>query len=219
MKFDKETPLLIVTRTSALVKELQNIYHSLCNCICDENFIIWHILVDCNRCKLTDINHIFIDSIKNKWNGNIYVHVTYTHSNSEWYGYNLCNEALYHPSNQTCKYVYLLDDDTILHPNFNELLSELQTRGDEDVYVFNQIRKNENDLYIVKPDYSLSKENVLGWIDAGQFITRIDALKNIGGWVLHYCGDGLTLRELLSIHNPIIIDITASYYNYITEIA
>ena len=103
-------------------------------------------------------------------------------------------------------WVWLLDDDTLVHPN---LLRRARTvSGDQavDAIVFSQARADGRQL-------TAAPANVrVGDIDAGQAILRRDL---IGATRLHesYEGDGIFLADVLGRANAVYVDEFLSLHN------
>lgn len=180
----------------------------------------WFVSFDLNRIDGININKNWIEEMIN--NDIIEFRYSYSFSNDSRYGSNIANECLSRiPESLGITHTYLLDDDNTLHGSFYELCNRLK-EDDEHITLFNQIRKDKekpNTLKIVGVNYTISPENVVGWIDSAQFIIPYKILVENGGYEDGYCIDGLTIKKLLERGVKYeCIKSTAAFYNYFTEL-
>lgn len=109
-------------------------------------------------------------------------------------------------------YLYYLDDDNIIHPDFYKLLDVIE---ENKIYTFNQ--KRPIDVY---PYVDLLKGNVIDLfkIDTAMFLIDYRLCKNIS-WILDkYNADGYYIKECYEKNKDshIYVDNELSYYNKIT---
>ena len=102
-------------------------------------------------------------------------------------------------------FIYFLDDDNIIHPNFWSIVDELNT---EKFYTFDQLRHN-NILYgnNIKP----------GQIDTAMFIVHKKHTKDIY-WINNsFEADGHFIHDVLNknISSHIYLNIIGAYYNFL----
>ncbi len=108
-------------------------------------------------------------------------------------------------------YLYYLDDDNLIHPNFYKLLNIIENNK---IYTFNQ--KRPTNIY---PYVDLLKGNniELFKIDTAMFLIDYKLCKNIY-WILDkYNADGYYIKECYekNMDSHIYIDNVLSYYNEI----
>ena len=180
---------------------------------------VWCVAFDTNRITIADINRKWLDEML-KCN-EIEFQYMYSSSDDNRYGSNIANDALFKFKNRfDITHVYLLDDDNALHEMFDELCRHLY-EDDEHITLFNQLRLNKKDgnILLVGVDYTISPENVVGWVDSAQFVIPFKVLIEHNGYEDGYCIDGLTIKKLLK--NGVTykcIKSTAALYNYFTEL-
>ena len=111
----------------------------------------------------------------------------------------------------TGQWVYILDDDNLIHPNFpivNNYIHSLNC----DMVVFGQQLDSTNTRYVFNSEgINIQK------IDNGQFLLRRTAVGKLRYWPI-YRGDGYFATEMriVTIENGrevMILPIIASYYN------
>jgi hypothetical protein len=111
-------------------------------------------------------------------------------------------------------WIYFLDDDTLLHPDFWLVEDHLVTEPyiyPRLIYVFNQLDK-EGNLRLKS-----SVENLkVGSIDTGSFIINAKAVMDTL-FPLTYEGDGLFIEEIWERdpHMFCFLNLNISYYNYL----
>lgn len=115
-------------------------------------------------------------------------------------------------------YVYLLDDDNDIHPNFANVLKSLLADENKNFVCFGQTRKTGDVIITDK----ISADTCLGWIDSAQFLINCKIIKDMDFFVKGYCSDGLTVKKYFETHPGLdgvaISDEIGAYYNYFTEL-
>lgn len=109
-------------------------------------------------------------------------------------------------------WVYILDDDNILHPDLCGALADaLADRGDARLIVCAQQHRSG---FIRRPHRQMLRQT---HVDAGQVIIRRDAIGDLR-IPLHYCGDGEWIEVLankLPNHAIVYIPEPTTYYNWL----
>ena len=174
--------------------------------------IVWHIIFDVNVLKDIDVE------LLGNLNSDLYrLDCQFLSSVSGAYGYDSINKIVKSIPNEISEWIYLLDDDNILHENFYQLASIIETNN-KDIIVFNQ--------YIGGKDFTgleyriAAIENTrVGGIDAAQYIIKRKMLSRPDGieYSLDYCADGRLMNFLLVISEEsfLFINEVYCYYNYI----
>lgn len=165
--------------------------------------ITWWVIFDTHRLK--DIEADLLHDLQNDW-----TKILFWKGTEGDYGHDLLNKCL----DQINSWVYVLDDDNILHPNFiklinNKILHE-KTRG----YFFHQWigRKDFTGLdeRIARP------ENIqVGQIDMGQILVHADLIGKKRLPLDQYIADGKWIESIYQ-ENPDqfkFIDEIGCYYN------
>ena len=107
-------------------------------------------------------------------------------------------------SKATGDWIYFLDDDNILHPNFNDLLEFMDK--DKDVIFFSQIFANQQiRLMPITID--------IGGVDTAMFIVKKSVMDNHKWQEDAYTADGILAKEL-SEYNCQYIYTPYCFYNY-----
>ena len=114
----------------------------------------------------------------------------------------------------TGQWVYVLDDDNVLHFNFY-LINEHIKNKNCDLIVFAQ-QVNKQDVRLINNVFDITVQKV----DNGQFMVRRNAVGNLRYWPV-YRGDGYFATEIRILtyecgRNITILPFIASYYNYQT---
>ncbi len=102
-------------------------------------------------------------------------------------------------------FIYFLDDDNIVHPNFYNLLKQLEKNK---VYTFDQ-QRTRYILSGIRPE--------LYYIDLAMFLGDFNIIKKVRFKSETYNADGSYIEECCKINkgNLVYIDEIASYYNYL----
>ena len=118
-------------------------------------------------------------------------------------------------------FVYLVDDDNILHPDFYRvILSNWEENQDMNGFIFSQQVDGKD---FSKLDVrSAGPENIkIGGIDLAQYMFKWDVPKKHGVWFgTGYCGDGDFAVDLFKSGAATgfkFIDEVLCYYNFISE--
>ena len=123
-----------------------------------------------------------------------------------YYGNSYRNQGISLVEPDENNWVYFIDDDNTIYPNFIDLLSTL-TKDSEDVVFFGQIN----------PDQSIRlqpTEIKVGNVDTAMFIIRSTVIKKYEWKEEHYTADGILAEELYKNENCKIIYTPYSFYNY-----
>ena len=195
--------LHIITRCSR-VSNILRIKESI-----DLEKTYWHILFDTHI-----VNDIGTEVLSNLQDPKIIL--KFNPSSPGDYGHNLINSEL---DCIKCGWVYILDDDNILHENFySEIFKLIKINPDKKAFIFSQ--------YVGRKDFSgleireAKPENIkVGHIDMCQFLLQKDFIGNLRLRFNEYKADGYFIEELYS-KNPdsfYISDKILCYYNYINK--
>jgi hypothetical protein len=109
------------------------------------------------------------------------------------------------------QWVYVLDDDNLIHPSFSFLYNYIQNPIYDMIAVGQQLNENDNRFILTLSDINIQK------IDNGQFLLRRQAVGDLRYWPI-YRGDGYFATEmkiLITERNKEIglLPIVATYYN------
>ena len=104
-----------------------------------------------------------------------------------------------------CPFIYFLDDDNIIHPNFYKLISKFQ---ENHMYTFDQ-QRTRYILSGIKPK--------LYYIDQAMFISDFNIVRDIRFNSSTYNADGSYIEECYkkNTKNHLYINEVGSYYNYL----
>jgi hypothetical protein len=104
-----------------------------------------------------------------------------------------------------CPFIYFLDDDNIIHPNFYKLISKFQ---ENHMYTFDQ-QRTRYILSGIKPK--------LYYIDQAMFISDFNIVRDIRFNSSTYNADGSYIEECYkkNTKNHLYINEIGSYYNYL----
>jgi len=169
--------------------------------------ISWYILFDTTILKDIDVSLLMDIS-------NIGAKIKFLKSDPNSFGYNMINEVL---DEITDGWVYILDDDNIIHPDFYNALSEIEEHELYGVLVFNQKVDGKDftklDIREAKP------ENMkVGSIDIAQVLIDIGIYSK---YIFNnsYTADGELVEKLWKERQEdfIFIEKELCYYNYITN--
>ncbi len=199
--------LNIITRCS----RQQNLLKIIETLFLKDFAIIWHIIFDINKIKEIDSNLLYTLSNIN------YIKIYYDKSDINSYGYNLINKIIKSIINEN-SFIYLLDDDNILHENFNILYKLI---NEKEIIIFNQFI-NYKDFTNSKYRYASIDNVKIGSIDAAQYIIKRNVFtlnNNHINYMNDYCADGILMELLLKLYPEkfLFINEILCYYNYLTE--
>ena len=182
--------------------------------------ITWYVIFDSNVLK--DVDAALLSELS-VVESHVKTEYKFMSSSKGAYGYDSINRIVdtipnTEPFNN--EWFYLLDDDNILHENFYELSSIINSSSNKDlsVIVFNQYIGG---IDFTGEDYrKAAAENIkVGGIDAAQYILRRKMLSwptgNAYNW--DYCADGILMSFLYKLYENyfIFVDKVYCYYNYI----
>jgi hypothetical protein len=102
-------------------------------------------------------------------------------------------------------FIYFLDDDNIVHPEFGSIISQLQCRC---FYTFDQQRRNS-----ILRGHTIK----VGRIDTAMFIIHKQHIKDITWITSRYNADGVFIRDIAHRNNGahIYLNKVGCYYNFI----
>lgn len=184
----------------------QNNLLDIAKTIFNDKFIVnWYILFDTNVIK--DIDADIITELYN-----IGSKIKYIKGIKNDYGYGMINTVIDEITNG---FVYILDDDNIMHENFYEsILQNINTNPTFTGFIFNQ---KVNGLDFTGLDIRLAAhENVrVGGIDVGQFLLHRDLIGDYR-FFSGYKGDGEFITKIYpeNLDKFIFINEELCYYNY-----
>lgn len=217
--------IFIITRCSRL-QYLDDIKQSIIKFALDiaSDFdVIWGIGFDVTKVS-SNLAKQYDKSISDEIPSNLFIFARNYTTNQSMYAGNIANALLkdffktYKFEDESNRYVYLLDDDNDIHPNFASIIKSNLAVNQTNLFCFGQIRKSE-DVFITD---KISAENCLGWIDSAQFLINYKILKDIGYYANSYYIDGMTVKTYFekypSLDNVIISNEIGAYYNYFTEL-
>jgi len=105
-------------------------------------------------------------------------------------------------------WVYFLDDDNLLHPDFEKcFLEAVEQYPSYHWFIFDQIRK-DGSLYL-----EATSRPSINHVDTGQCVVRREAIGILRFKENEYAADGILYTKLLAKEIPIAIRKTATYYN------
>jgi len=106
-------------------------------------------------------------------------------------------------------FIYFLDDDNIIHPNFWRIIDLLD--DDSKFYTFDQLRdiKNESILH--------GNTIGVGTIDTAMFIIHTKSIKDTKWKIYEYAADGYFICDILNnnIDSHEYINTVGCYYNFL----
>lgn len=201
--------LNIITRCT----RLKNLKTLKSNIFQDQNYfeINWILGFDLNKGELTKFTKEFINL---DLHNNPLINLYFFNSMENDYGHSFINTA-----SKICKseFIYILDDDNILHENFyKRLFEEINLNPDKELFLFNQYVGGK-DFSKVEYREANPKNMKLGYVDMAQFCG-----KNFPENFLqynNYCADGIFIEDYYRT-NPekfYFIEETLSNYNFITN--
>ena len=112
--------------------------------------------------------------------------------------------------------IYYLDDDTLLHPNFQELLSWRRQNSHAKVVAFSQEMRAEFG-YVRRLDIKSIEQFSVNNIDTGCAIFHIDVAYAHPWRLYEYEADGYFYEEIRE-HHPMDIAIIPGCYSYYNEL-
>jgi len=165
--------------------------------------VCWWIIFDTHRIK--DIEADVLNEIQNDWTKFLFWRGT-----SGDFGHDLINQCL----DQITGWVYILDDDNLIHPNFIEVAAKLDLDPNIRGYFFHQWIGGKDftglDKRIAQP------ENIkVGGIDMGQILVHSELIGNFRLPLNQYVADGIWIQSIYQ-SNPdkfYFLDQICSYYN------
>jgi len=184
--------------------------------------ITWHLIFDTNVLKDVDVSlmsQLSDDKYKLSYH--------FMASAQGAYGYDSINKIVSTIPNEepfNKEWFYLLDDDNILHEDFNKLSNVISEQDkinpDLGIIIFDQ--------YIGGKDFTgqefrvAAPENTkIGGIDAAQYIIRRKMLTWPGGieYSWDYCADGRLMNFLITVYEESFhfVNETLCYYNHINS--
>jgi hypothetical protein len=205
--------LNIITPVSRIYN-LPIIYHSIFDNITDKISIKWYIIVDSSVVNEKDIL-IYESYFKNNIHNNISIEYTTLNDSSSRYGNSQRNYAL---SKINSDWVYFLDDDTTIHKNFFNTISESMDSSLYDIVLFSQKRNASEFPFvdILTPNLSNIIQYGIGTVDTGQIVYNYSVLKGDGYYPTDlYQADGALIQRICSKVNPnrvaILTDVLCMY--------
>jgi len=166
--------------------------------------IIWWIIFDTSILKDIDVELLSIlnsDDFK--------INLRFLKSTPGACGYDLINQIL--KEIDPNEWMYLLDDDNILHPNFSEFIGDIKT--DKSVITFSQF-VDKKDFTGLEYRIAIPENMRFQGIDSAQILIKRSMVKE---FALNYAADGILIDALYK-SNPeefLFIDKVISYYNFI----
>jgi glycosyltransferase involved in cell wall biosynthesis len=151
--------------------------------------IKWHIIFDTNLVK-----EIQGELLSNLDKLDINIQYNFMPSSKKSYGYDSVNKVISNINDD--EWIYLLDDDNILHPNFNELIPEIT--NDINILVFNQYIGGKDFTGLEFREAKVENTKV-GGVDAAQYIIRAKMIKS-NNYKSDYCADGILMESLIKDH-------------------
>lgn len=132
-----------------------------------------------------------------------------THEDDPWTYANLGRNFALGLVSDASSYIYFLDDDNIIHPNFWKLVYAVLQEGQSDFITFDQFRTPETVL--------VGPRAIIGKIDTGMFVTQRGLTGHIR-WRLQGYADFFFAEEMQNTaHNHTYINQTCAYYNFVTQ--
>jgi glycosyltransferase involved in cell wall biosynthesis len=195
----------IITRCTRL-HNLKEVKKSIFNNIPEGINIQWHVMFDVTSLKDIDAELIFDVNDENT----IY---HFERGDPNGMLYPQCGKLI-----KTFKdtWVYFIDDDNILHPNFYKTIYETnQHHPYHNVYVFSQ-NVDGKDYSGLKSRIAIPSAMKVGSVDLAQYIIHSNVYNNMGyAFEADYCADGILIEK---VHNEkpdifFFIEKELCYYN------
>lgn len=115
-------------------------------------------------------------------------------------------------------WIYFLDDDTILHPDFIATITDTLYKFESEKMPIGMIVFDQ-DLNESTPRLKADRSKIeVGFIDTGMFLFHFNKTPDLRFDATDYCADGhfaVALRDKLTQEGIYIINKTLSYYNYL----
>jgi len=205
-------------------ENLERIYKSLPQ----SSMIEWIIIFDTYKLKLIETKYLsYLESLNDWDNSDIQFSVYYYFwegiGGSDM-GHTLLNKIInLMPEN----YYYILDDDTIMHPNLKNLIESRKIKDYIEVKIDQMFDRNHDILignqYVGGYDFSglqireAKPENMkMSQVDMGQMIVWGEFWKEMGGLIPNdYCADGYLIEKMYNTHPEkfYFLDEIISFYN------
>lgn len=111
-------------------------------------------------------------------------------------------------------YVYFLDDDNILHPDYLEYFFWFENNYVGSAFITPQVWKNGVVRLLPK-----SNNIAVGGIDTAQFTLPKNLIGDIKWDIFNYCADGVFAEEVYNKHKDkfIFVPKPLCYYNYLRD--
>ena len=173
-----------------------------------ENRVIWHVVFDTSAIGSIDAELLF-------WLHSVATNVKFLKGEQGSYMYPLMNMIvdLDIPKN---RWVTLIDDDNIMHPDYYEALREVDADKYLAVCYHQQVDIARNSIRIAQQG-----NTIVGGIDLAQYTFKSNVIQeDIATFKAGYCGDGEFIQELHSKHPDkfLFIDKILSHYNYLQQV-
>lgn len=168
----------------------------------------WYVLFDLSN--MSDISSDILIFLKDK------SQIRFYESEPNDYGHDMLNKTF---DEIDTGFVYILDDDNIIHPNFFKLLKDwTDFNSDKDGLIFSQ---KIGGIDFTGLDIREAKEeNVqVSKIDMAQFCLKREFISNHRFPKGQYVGDGLFIEKLYQENKDrfLIVDDIGCYYNYFKQ--
>lgn len=192
--------LKVITPFSRTVANINAIYESL-QCVAENTETEWIIVYE--HAVATELMewHRRVESQQN-----LAVKILRGNTATSYYGNSYRNQAVGQLSVERDAWVYFLDDDTIMHPQFPQLLRSLCP--DDEVVFFSQAW---NSLELRLEPYHIC----VGGVDTAMFLVRGGIIKKYKWKENEYTADGLIAEELVANHRSRAIFTPYCFYNYL----
>ena len=201
--------LHIITRCSR-TKNILKIKESIFNRIPDNFTIYWHITFDTTHLK--DIDADILSQLEHD-----FISLKFRKSDHGDYGHNFINITLDQIPNG---WVYILDDDNILHKDLLPTISGLIDENPEKRgFIFNQ-KVDAKDFTSIDVREAKPENVKVGGIDMAQFFLRRDLIGFSRLKLDDYKADGHFIEDLYQFNQDdfLFIDKILCYYNYLQSV-
>lgn len=207
----KEYTILVITRCSR-PQQLLKMLDSLNRVFKDSCFnFTWYVAVDANIVPKVEFDKYSKISAEDKSNKVIIKHVV--HSKQFTHGSDLLNIALFDPEIIYADFVYTLDDDNIIHPQFLHVISQnIQT--DFDMLLIDA----QNYIHPRNLDINCTTK-----VDTANMLFNFNTFRSIGGYISHHMSmnnrwkqDGLTCSRFIQFNKKLVYaNKIGAHYNYL----